>query len=179
MIRLSKSFDKWQWLTNFEAQIKKMLGVLTDLYVSCVRPSTFNGQDEYAERELESMGNDLHNNSHYDHNKSPSPFWIIMLPYCCLLHFFFPFSLGGHRGHRRRHGGHAQEVIGPAHLEFLKEWVMKTSGILFTFTDISHRSWCCHKRGILCPNFEKSFWIIKAIIDAAQRRLNFYTAVKI
>ena len=65
MIRLSKNFDKWQWLTNFEAQIKKMLGVLTDLYVSCVRPSTFNGQDEYAERELESMGNDLHNNSHY------------------------------------------------------------------------------------------------------------------
>ena len=66
--------------------------VLTDLYVSCIRPSAFNGQDEYAERELESMGNDLHNNSHYDHNKSPSPFWIIMLPYCCLLHLFFPLN---------------------------------------------------------------------------------------
>ena len=71
MIRLSKNFDKWQWLTIFEAQIKKMLGVLTDLYISCVRPSTFNGQDEYAERELESMGNDLHNNSHY---KGPSKY---------------------------------------------------------------------------------------------------------
>ena len=107
--------------TKQNKQVLRHKKILTDLYVSCVRPSTFNGQDEYAERELESMGNDLHNNSHYDHNKSPSPFWIIMLPYCCLLHLFFPFSLGGHRGHRRRHGGHAQEVIGPAHLEFLKE----------------------------------------------------------
>ena len=107
--------------TKQNKQVLRHKKVLTDLYVSCVGPSTFNGQDEYAERELESMGNDLHNNSHYDHNKSPSPFWIIMLPYCCLLHLFFPFSLGGHRGHCRWHGGHAQEVIGPAHLEFLKE----------------------------------------------------------
>ena len=71
-------------------QVLRHKKVLTDLNVSCVGPSAFNGQDEYAERELESMGNDLHNNSHYDHNKSPSPFWIIMLPYCCLLHLFFP-----------------------------------------------------------------------------------------
>ena len=73
-----------------DKQVLRHKKVLTDLYVSCVGPSTFNGQDEYAERELETMGNDLHNNSHYDHNKSPSPFWIIMLPYCCLLHLFFP-----------------------------------------------------------------------------------------
>ena len=77
--------------TKQNKQVLRHKKVLTDLNVSCVGPSAFNGQDEYAERELESMGNDLHNNSHYDHNKSPSPFWIIMLPYCCLLHLFFPF----------------------------------------------------------------------------------------
>ena len=48
-----------------DKQVLRHKKVLTDLYVSCVGPSTFNGQDEYAERELESMGNDLHNNSHF------------------------------------------------------------------------------------------------------------------
>ena len=51
--------------TKQNKQVLRHKKVLTDLNVSCVGPSTFNSQDEYAERELESMGNDLHNNSHY------------------------------------------------------------------------------------------------------------------
>ena len=38
--------------------------------------------------------------------------------------------------------GRSPNILSAKQIEFVKEWVMKSSKILFTFADIPHRSWC-------------------------------------